>query len=175
MIVNITSEQKYFNGYAQVAKLGLSIPNFEWENIPYTSFYGFDPGTTHLGMVEISLDRKFTLYQCDMEREKNPVDRITKIQNILQSELMAIYTPSLSIIEGASFGDKFRQSELAEVRATIAIWMKERNSEVSFISPLQVKKRAFGSAKVLAHEYWPNLPKDAAAALSCALYYTFGL
>jgi hypothetical protein len=79
---------------------------------------------------------------------------------------------AISVIEGSSFGDNFRQVELAEVRSSLAWWlMFNEIGDVQSIPPLSIRKTVFGSAKLKAQDVWDTeIPNDALAALSC-LYY----
>jgi Holliday junction resolvasome RuvABC endonuclease subunit len=138
--------------------------------MPKLMCVGIDPGTTNLGICVLWDQLKiFDLYQIKIERDADPIQRIIDAQQIM-SACVTSYPYTINVcIEGASFGDRFRQVELAEQRASIALWALNRKFKVSIVPPNTIRKKAFGSAKIKAHEVWTNIPQDCAAALSCAL------
>ena len=133
---------------------------------------GCDPGSVNLGLALIHqyLSPYAELYQIKTTRLPDAVDRIRNIQYILSDCILSFSFKPLAIIEGASFGDRYRQVELAEIRASMALWCLDKGMEVSIVPPQTIRKQVFGSAKIKAHEQWKELEKykDAAAALSCA-------
>jgi len=81
-----------------------------------------------------------------------------------------VIEPRKMIIEGSAFGARFRQVELGEARATMAIWGKDHRFDVQIIAPNSIRKNVFGNGKIKAQEVWSGLPNDALAALSCIYY-----
>jgi len=132
--------------------------------------FGFDPGTTNLGVAYIyPFNPKFAyLFQAKLERDKNPVQRIISVQNILSSICLGFEHKNVGIIEGASFGSTHRQVELAEIRASIALWCLRKGIEPKILPPKKIRKAVFGNGNTKASDEWENLPKDAADALACA-------
>lgn len=137
--------------------------------------FGFDPGTTHLGIAWTTRNG-IIVAQIELEREKNPIKRMICVHTILNHLLPSMQLTrqcATSVVEGSSFGDNFRQVELAEVRSSLAWWlMFNEIGTVYIIPPLSIRKAVFGSAKLKAQDVWDNtdIPNDALAALSC-LYY----
>jgi Holliday junction resolvasome RuvABC endonuclease subunit len=133
---------------------------------------GIDPGTVNMGLAIIHqyLYPFAELFQIKMERLPDAVDRIRNIQYLLDDYIHTFSFKPLAVIEGSSFGNAYRQVELAEIRASMVLWCLNKGMEVSIIPPQSIKKKVFGSAKIKAHEEWKDLEnyKDAAAALSCA-------
>lgn len=137
---------------------------------------GFDPGSTHIGIAwnTIGSDQGFVV-QIDKSRTFNPIERMKEVHAILH-EIFPFTANSwdvLAVIEGASFGDRFRQVELAEVRATIAWWAINNHLRgVHIVPPMTIRKTVFGNAKLRAQDVWDNseIPNDALAALSCMYY-----
>ena len=133
---------------------------------------GIDPGSVNLGLAVIHqyMFPHAELYQIKTTRLDDAVDRIRNIQYILSDLINLFSFKPLAVIEGASFGNRYRQVELAEIRASMALWCLDKGMEVFIIPPQSIRKRVFGSAKIKAHEQWKELEKfpDAAAALSCA-------
>ena len=139
-------------------------------DMPKFQTIGIDPGTTNLGIC-VLWDKLnlINLYQVKIVRDKNPIRRIINFQDIMSECVSAFETGTKVIIEGASFGDNYRQVELAGCRTSIALWCLHRGFEVNLLAPSSVRKKVFGSAKIKAHDLWNNIPQDCAAALSCAL------
>jgi hypothetical protein len=138
---------------------------------------GVDPGTVNMG-IAISFHNVVILAQVFFEREKDAVVRMVAVQDCVKRVLNYILfeypcTLSIATIEGASYGDRYRQVEMAENRIAIAQGLLNAGlDEVKIIPPLSIRKKVFGSAKLKAHDVWDNteIPNDALAALSC-LYY----
>lgn len=156
--------------------------------IPLTSFKEWisaDPGTTNMGLARLySIDERdcATLWQIKIAREDNMLDRLTTANWIVQtcfnlpSHSYRMECPIL-VIEGASYGNNFRQVELAEQRAAIALWGFNKLQTIMVIPPLTIRETVFGFGKIKAHEAWQlegipksKQPNDALAALSCAYY-----
>lgn len=142
----------------------------------YGTYIGIDPGTVHLGVAIIdasSINIKIHLYEVTIERSKDAVERIQATKFILTDVFLGIYligNPKM-IIEGASYGNNFRQVELAEQRATMVLWALEHGITPSLISPLSIRKKVFGSAKIKAEDKWKGLaPPNALSALACAYF-----
>jgi Holliday junction resolvasome RuvABC endonuclease subunit len=138
---------------------------------------GVDPGTVNLGIALLDVPTasgevyQATLHQIKFaQRAINTMGRLKAVQEVLNELHLPKFKKSV-IIEGASYGDKYRQVELEDVRASALMWFDKHNSVCQVVAPNTIRKNAFGSAKVKAHEYWDclKLYPDAAAALSCAV------
>jgi hypothetical protein len=83
------------------------------------------------------------------------------------------YAP-LMVIEGSSFSNNYRQTELAEVRASATLWAISHGMKPSIVPPLSIRKKVFGDAKLRAEVEW-NLREypNAASALACAYFSDF--
>jgi len=141
----------------------------------YGIYIGCDPGTSNLGIAIIDAvfdNPKIELYEIDIERSKDAVERIQTVRFILTDILFGLHGQQnvKMIIEGASYGNNFRQVELAEQRATMVLWALDHSIIPSLISPLSIRKKVFGSAKIKAEDTWKELPPNAASALACAYY-----
>lgn len=134
---------------------------------------GIDPGTTHIGIAQIDPSNNLArIWQINKHREENNWQRIINIQHLLK-RLDMIFSASFDvIIEGASFGDRYRQVELAEIRASIALWFDQCGGRCHIIPPTKIRKQVFNNGKMKADQAWDGLPPDALAALSCAYYIT---
>lgn len=141
------------------------------------AYFGFDPGTTNLG-IAFRTGYMINLIQVEIQRDKNAVirmDNLGFVLSYLRVHMEELPANTSVVIEGASFGDNFRQAELAECRATITCWMKgHRISDIHIVPPATIRKAVFGLGRTKAHQFWTDLeipiPNDALAALSC-LYY----
>lgn len=131
---------------------------------------GVDPGTVNLGISVFLPKIAIELFQIKVERDDNPVERIRNTYKILSEVVNSVTYNGRICIEGASFADKYRQTELAEVRTACVFWGDHYNFTSQIVPPNVIRKKVFGSAKIKAHDYWTNLPPDCAAALSCAIY-----
>lgn len=135
---------------------------------------GVDPGTVHLGLARLHVSTGCGyLYQVTFkDRLQDPIKRMGRSQMVLSRFFHGVYLEGEMVIEGASFADRYRQTELAEIRAAIALWGVNEHLKVQFIPPNTIRKQVFGNGRTKATDYWPSLASfpDAAAALSCALY-----
>jgi Holliday junction resolvasome RuvABC endonuclease subunit len=134
---------------------------------------GIDPGTVNIGIADYRPDFGCYVYQIKTTRDDDPVNRIKRIGKILTEILFnpLTYTNNIMIIEGSSFGARFRQVELGEMRAATMMWGVKYNFDpIKVVAPNSIRKQVFGSGKIKAHEVWEGLPNDALAALS-AIYY----
>jgi Holliday junction resolvasome RuvABC endonuclease subunit len=156
------------SNWKRIEKINISLPDFVMPKIMYV---GIDPGTVNLGIACIIPSiNVIELFQCEIERLPNAVERILDLQELFPF-CIPFYSPNYkTIIEGASYGDKYRQVELEQVRTTAVIWSQDRASIVKIIPPQTIRKTVFGKASIKAHDVWKDIPQDCAAALSCALF-----
>lgn len=138
-------------------------------------FLGYDPGTTHMGIAVIDNctlrdTADITLFQIELERSDDPVTRTIGVGKLLSHCVNWYCYPMYACIEGASFGDKYRQVELAEVRAAAMIWCDNHEFKTKVMPPLVVRKEVFGNGRTKADAIWTNIPADSANALACAYF-----
>jgi Holliday junction resolvasome RuvABC endonuclease subunit len=131
--------------------------------------FGVDPGTAHLGLVQLWQDRVF-MFQVEMKRKDTAPDRIQDIWMALTRCYSFLETKGHLVIEGASYADRYRQVELAEVRATAVIWGIQNRMFVEVPAPNSIRKKVFGKGTVRGRDIWTNIPPDCADALGCALF-----
>src|SRR3990167_2421992 len=150
----------------QIRKMRVEIP------LDYTTGYthfGIDPGVTNLGITFIQpMNKNATLFQIQLKRADNMIDRMVNIRYALQDCIGYFGFNPRCVIEGASFGNQYRQVELAEARAAIGLWFHNHSVKVDVIPPLMIRKSIFGSGKI--KNIWENIPDDTAASLACVLY-----
>jgi len=132
--------------------------------------YGIDPGTVNLGIAYVhpTPNVSVMLYQVKLERADTMIGRILSARDALTQCRLLIQDNAKAIIEGAAFGNKYRQVEMAEVRAGIGMWFYHLGVEVQVVPPRTIRKNVFGSGKI--KNPWENIPDDVAAALGCAYY-----
>jgi len=131
--------------------------------------FGFDPGTVHVGIATI-WKNVVHIYEVTQARSKDPVERVLMAQDILSECCRMFDFSPIMIIEGSSFGSNFRNTELAEVRASSILWAVTHGVKPRVIPPLSIRKVVFGTAKIKAEETWTDIPPNAASALACAYY-----
>jgi Holliday junction resolvasome RuvABC endonuclease subunit len=109
-------------------------PNFP---MPSEMRVGIDPGTKNLGIAVIKPEIEFvTLYRCTLKRHKKALLRLLDVQQVL-GDMVGHFTPnSKAIIEGASYGNFYRQVEMAEQRAGMLLWFYKYGIEAELIPPL---------------------------------------
>jgi len=139
-------------------------------NLPMLTnrYAGLDPGTTHIGLAQV--DNNFVrLCEIKIPRDNTTGKRIEHIWSILTEHLLDM---KIFVIEGASYGDRYRQVELQDIRCGATAWAMNRlgNIEIDIVPPSTIRKIVFGSAKIKNPWKEQGIPDNAAAALGCALY-----
>jgi len=76
----------------------------------------------------------------------------------------------IAIIEGASYGDKFGQVGLAEIRFGFYLGLYAAGADVTIVAPTSVRKTVFGSGKTQAMDIWTSLNHNASDSLAILLY-----
>jgi Holliday junction resolvasome RuvABC endonuclease subunit len=145
-------------------KIELPLPNTS-EHV----LMGVDPGTTHLGLAYLWRN-VCHIYEVKIKRDNNPIARMLLTQEIMSQCISFFDYAPLMIIEGSSFGDQYRQVELAEVRTSAALWAIQHGIQPSIIPPSSIRKKVFGSAKFKAAQVWTELNAypNGCDALACA-------
>lgn len=135
---------------------------------------GVDPGSKNFGVALLCPDSDVAhLVYCRLQKPKDFVHRMLLVQRGLEQSIEASHTeithnPRISaVIEGASYGARYGQVELAEARAAAALWLHGRGVMVKIIPPKSVRKLAWGNGGII--NPYSNLPDDCAAALGCAI------
>lgn len=141
----------------------------------YAMSVGIDPGSVNMGIavIEGNLDDPYAiLYQIKMERNPDPIERIKLAYEVMNSCIWWFSFPMLATIEGSAFSEHYRQTELAEIRASVALWCVQKGFQTKIVPPLTIRKKVFGNAKVLPTEIWQDLKDtpDACQALCCAYF-----
>jgi len=156
----------------EIQKIKIPLP------LPITRFVmsvGCDPGSVNMGIaiIEGYLDNPYAvLYQIKMERNGDPIERMKLVQEVMSQCIFYYQEPMIATIEGSAFSKGFRQTELAEIRAAVALWLMGKGFPTAIVNPMTIRKKVLGSAKLKPHEVWTDLAKipDAAQALCCACF-----
>jgi len=154
------------NDWVKIEKISVNLPKIQ---IPKQTIFGIDPGSTKLGLASISHLGFINLWMCNIVRDRNAITRIKQYRELLSFCFNSYSFHSMIFIEGASYDSNYRQVELEQMRTTACIWGIDHGFDVYIIPPQSVRKQIFGNGKTSAHNVWTNIPKDTAAALSCAL------
>ena len=144
-------------------------PPYEIHN--HSTCFGFDPGTSNMGLAKIYPNHKdyVTIYEVSLERKARPIDRMLDVQRILAETIVWFGYDPKAVIEGAAYMNSiYRQAELAEVRAAMALWLHTFDVQVEFVAQNSIRKSVFGNGK--EKNPWSNIPNNAAAALGCCYY-----
>lgn len=159
----------------KIESYGLVLPV---ENTAKVIHIGIDPGTAKIGIAIIfphgetswlAENGQARTYEVTVERDSDPVKRITEVAHILGYFLYYFTVPTYAVIEGSAFSKLYRQSELAEFRAATVLWCQSRGIIPRIMDIRTIRKSVFGSGKIRAEDQWPELPGDAASALACAI------
>ena len=146
--INIIKKEK-INGSISLYEIKPPFP------LPDHTKFGIDPGTTNMGLTILHPNQKvIECYKIKMIRATKALDRMLEVQNVLTRCISWFGNDPLAIIEGAAFGN-YRQVELAEVRAAMALWFHRHDVEVMLVPPLSIRKVSFGSGKI--KNPWGNL------------------
>jgi Holliday junction resolvasome RuvABC endonuclease subunit len=135
-------------------------------------YIGIDPGTTHIGIAVYSPSQRMdtiNLWEIEIERSNDAQIRAAYAWSILYPTI-GHRLGGKACIEGAAYGNPYRQVELAEQRGVFLAWFMYYGIPAILIPPITIRKVVFGNGKVKAQEYWDTIPPNAACALSC-LYY----
>ena len=156
--------------FENINKTKIKLLDLEYKNQTYL---GLDPGTKNLGVASIYPNTieevmEANLYKIILSRDDDAVERMLNVRTALSNIILWFKWRSSAVIEGASFGNHYRQVELAEQRASIALWCYQRSMRVKIVPPKTIRKHAFGDGNM--KNPWDNLKDDVAAALGCALY-----
>ena len=144
-----------------------------YEIYTYHTCFGIDGGTRNMGVAKIYPNNRdyVTIYEVSLERKPKPIDRMLDVQRILAETIVWFGYDPKAVIEGAAYMNSiYRQAELAEVRAAMALWLHTFGVQVEFAPPNTIRKKVFGKGK--EKNPWSNIPGNAAAALGCAYYAT---
>lgn len=154
-----------------------TITEAEFGIQPKILLIGLDPGNRNMGITIIppSWFGPIISVEIRMEPERDPVNRIFNIYQMVYQfvgkELpQEIRQEGYAVIEGASFGDKFRQVELAEARTASLMALSNLGLHINILPPISIRKKVFGAGKIKGENLWKHLlPSNAASSLVCAL------
>ena len=137
-----------------------------------TMYIGIDPGTVNLG-VAVSYpfsNPTVEVFEVKIERDDNPINRIVSAGHILSDCINIFGARTIAVIEGSAFSQNYRQTELAEARASYVLWCINKGIMPYIVNPMTIRKKVFGKAKTKAEDVWKELPPNSASALACMYY-----
>ena len=150
------------------------LPDDVWDKLVHAkpmSIIGIDPGK-NFGVAVVCSDGDnlaLDVFNGRLDDINYPLREVAFwfIQNFITG-----FNPTLtaSVIEGASYGDKFGQVKLAEARTGFALGCSELGLSVTTVAPKTPRKVVFGSGNTGAWDVWLTLNHNAADALCLALY-----
>lgn len=136
-------------------------------------FLGVDPGTKNLGIAVLhtcNVVPECELFQVKLDRSDDPITRVIGIHQLLSRVISWLCFPMYACIEGASYADRYRQVELAEIRASAMLWCNRNGFNTKVVPPLTIRKDIFGNGKTKGRDIWKDIPPDTADALGCAYF-----
>ena len=164
--IQIIEQKQYEHGEWKIDKIKVTHPF----PLPKQMCIGIDPGTTNLGVCVFIFNQIIT-YRVRFKRDKNPVVRMVNTKNILSYLINYNEFDTKACVEGASYGDIYRQVELAEIRAACVFWSLEHGIDVKIAQPSEIRKAVLGNGNIKGKELWKGiLSGDAADALVCCYF-----
>lgn len=155
------------------------LPANQFELCVHEPIVGIDPGNHHMGITIIPKDAPLIICgEIDFVPERDSAKRPPMIYEVVYRFLTFYreepeYHFGKGLIEGASFGDKFRQVELAEARTAALMALDDLVKDIQILPPLSIRKQVFGNGKIRGEDKWEYLlPPNAASSLVCALCAT---
>jgi len=165
------------DNFEKINKTKIKLLDLDYKNQTYDASFkgqiGVDPGTKNLGIATIYPNTseeimEANLYKVVLDRDDDAVKRMLVVRSVLSNLNIWYRWGCPAVIEGASFGNHYRQVEIAEQRASIALWCNTRGMRVKIVPPKTIRKHSFGDGTV--KNPWDNLEDNMAAALGAALY-----
>lgn len=149
--------------------LASSVPELteKLEAKPDLISIGIDPGK-NFGMAIISKDTCAIMNGVLTDTKYNLREVAFWLANYWVNVTNPIF--NVAVIEGASYGDRFGQVKLAEIRCGFSLGISENKIPVNIIAPKTPRKDVFGDGNTGAWDVWINLNHNAADALCLALY-----
>ncbi len=140
-------------------------------------FCGIDPGQVNMGMATLAWsdgEMRGEVFQIALPTKEGTLGTILNVGQVVSYVLgMSVAPrPNYAVVENAAYGAPFGQAALATARTTAIITLLQSmdSANVDVPPPASIRKTVFLNGKMKADVVWPFLGKDAAAALSCALY-----
>jgi hypothetical protein len=136
--------------------------------------FGIDPGV-NFGMTVIAKN-KVWVFHGSLTQTGIPGKYGETAYAFLNSIMGAIEEypewPALMVIEGASYGDRFGQVLLSEVRQSfyLAAAHSKLFANIVIQSPKKIRKQVFGDGNKRGPQVWPKLNKNGADSLVMALF-----
>ena len=128
---------------------------------------GIDPGR-QFG-IAVVLDQSITTYHGKLPGVEKTSDYGLIAWDVAKTFFDSKYPKWRAVIEGASYGDRFGQVLLEQIRYSFFTSMRYLNINSELMPPNKVRKIAFGDGFKTGPQIWPLLSEHAADAVGCAL------
>lgn len=129
---------------------------------------GVDPGR-RWGMG-ILLDGILYAYWGILPAPDKNIEYFDYISDFVATWLPKNIPSKLVFVEGASYGEKFGQILLEDIRFSFELAFKKRGCEVSLVPPKTARKIVFGNGNTKASEIWVKINGNGADGACLALY-----
>lgn len=139
---------------------------------------GIDPGSTHLGITLLpfnDISKSLLCFEITLPSKKTSIESALAVCNAfyicMKLGRMNYLSNFPAIIEGPSYGERYGQAKLAEMRIALALEIHNKfYGRVLYSPPKSIRKIVFGDGKIIAKKLWKDiLLPDAADSLACAL------
>jgi len=132
---------------------------------------GIDPGV-NFGFVVIDKEDVYVYYGKANTRPKNErVEYSLDVKNLTEYIINILhgFYQRTCVVEGAAYGKRFGQVQLAEVRNGFFLGCRKYSNNVYVSPPATIRKVAFGGGNIHGPELFPTLNHNAADAIGVAL------
>ena len=135
---------------------------------PDINVIGFDPGRNY-GFTYIRKDGSAYIHNGTLSKS----DYVSYGKDLfhLACDVAEYFDNTLTVIEGASYGDKYGQVGLAYMRFGLYLGsLMGGTAKVEIVAPRKINKQVFGSGKTNGKYTWTSIDHNAADSLVIALY-----
>jgi hypothetical protein len=134
--------------------------------------WGLDPGV-NFGLTVIEGDKVF-VFNGSLNQDEQPGRRGLIAYRFIQMMTQSLnYIGAKMVIEGASYGDRFGQVLLSELRTGFYLGVTTPPvlmPQVEIKAPKSIRKAVFGDGTIRAPDEFPTLNRNAADSLAMAIY-----
>jgi len=129
---------------------------------------GLDPGRNWgMGIVRKNV---LTAYWGKFPEVEYPHDYFDVIGDFIANWLPPKVPAKIVCVEGASFGEKFGQILLEDIRLSFVLAFKKRGFDVVLVPPKTARKVVLGGGNIKASEIWVSLNSNGADGACLGLY-----
>lgn len=150
----------------------------ELDTVFLLPLFGIDPGYKFVGAAYV-FEQTAHLFQFEFESTTNVIDRLFRVWNVIPTVMSLVRIDPKDdiscVIEGGYFiGQGNSLVSLGEARGVLLMSYLHHLSNpnnhhrMRLVAPQSIKKHTLDTIKMTFAESYPDLPKDASAALCCA-------